>query len=140
MTKETGILRDQRGNVFLEHAFLTFPLLLIGIVLLTNAALFFHAYQVVSSASASGARTAARVQDNNLVIQSVQKEMQAGGLSIVPPEWISSSDISINYFDGAYCSVNVTYHFRFPFSFSKVGLSVDETIDFNAGSSFMREW
>lgn len=140
MKQAARFLRDKRGNVFLEHAFLTFPLLLIGVVLLANAAMFFHAYQVVSSASASGARTAARVQDNSAVIQSVQKELQAGALSIAPPQFSTSVDVNINYYDGTYCSVRVYYHFRFPFSFSKVGITVDETIDFSAGSTFMREW
>ena len=138
--KKARFIRDKRGNVFIEHVFLTFPMLLIGIVLLTNAAMFFHAYQVVSSASASGARTAARVEDRSAVIQSVQKELQAGALSISPPQSNSSSDVNIQFQDGAYCSVKVFYHFRFPFSFSKVGITVNETIDFSTGSSFLREW
>ncbi|MCY9668739.1 hypothetical protein M5X11_28090 [Paenibacillus alginolyticus] len=140
MRNGARFFKDKRGNVFLEHAFLTFPLLLIGVVLLANAAMFFHAYQVVSSASASGARTAARMQDNGAVMQSAQKELQAGALSLSPPQFNSWSDVNINYYDGAYCTVKVTYHFRFPFSFSKVGITVDDTLDFSAGSSFMREW
>lgn len=140
MKKEVRFLKDKRGNVFIEHAFLTFPLLLMGVVLLMNAAMFFHAYQVVSSASASGARTAARMQDTNAVIQAVQKELQAGALTISPPQFNASTDVNIQFQDGAYCSVKVLYHFRFPFSFSKVGITVDESLDFSAGSSFSREW
>jgi Flp pilus assembly protein TadG len=140
MKKDVRFLKDKQGNVFLEHAFLTFPLLLIGVVLLMNAAMFFHAYQVVSSASASGARTAARMQDSSAVIQSVQKELQAGALSIAPSQFNASTDVNIQFQDGGYCTVKVFYHFRFPFSFSKVGITVDETIDFSAGSSFVREW
>lgn len=140
MKKEVRFLKDRRGNVFLEHAFLTFPLLLIGVVLLANAAMFFHAYQVVSSASASGARTAARIHDSSSVIQSVQKELQAGALSVSAPQFNASMDVNIQFQDGAYTTVKVIYHFRFPFSFQKVGITVDETIDFSAGSSFLREW
>ena len=140
MRKNDRFFCDKRGNVFLEHVFLTFPLLLIGVVLLANAAMFFHAYQVVSSASASGARTAARMQDSSAIIQSVQKELQAGVLSISSPQFNSSTDVNIQFQDGAYCTVKVFYHFRFPFSFSKVGITVDETIHFSAGSSFLREW
>jgi Flp pilus assembly protein TadG len=140
MKQGARFLRNKRGNVFLEHAFLTFPLLLIGVVLLTNVAMFFHAYQVVSSASASGARTAARIQDSGMVIQSIQKELQAGALSISPPQFNANSDVNIQFQDGAYSTVKVFYHFRFPFSFNKVGITVDETIDFSAESSFPREW
>lgn len=133
-------IKDQKGNVFLEHAFLTLPLLILGVVLLANAALFFHHYQVVSSAAASGARVAARAEDPNRVIQAVQKELQAGGLSTSLPQFQPDSDIQIQFYDGAYCTVRVYYHFQFPFSFHKVGITVDETIHFSAGSSFLREW
>jgi len=133
-------VKDEQGNVFLEHMFLTLPLLIIGVVLLSNAAMFFHDYQVVSSAAASGARVAARAQDQNRVIQAVQKELQAGGLSITSPQFQPGTDVQIQFYDGSYCTVRVFYHFQFPFSFHKVGITLDETIDFSAGSSFLREW
>lgn len=135
-----SLWKHTSGNVFLEHAFLTLPLLLIGVVLLANAALFFHAYQVVSAASASGARAAARVEDRNVVIQAVQKELHAGGLPIGSPAFNPSSDLKVSFQDGVYCTVKVTYHYRFPFSFSKVGLHVNETLHFASSASFMREW
>lgn len=135
-----SFLQDRKGNVFLEHAVLTLPLLLIGVVLLANAALFFHAYQVVSSASASGARVAARAEDRNLVVEAVQKELLAGGLPLASPRFNPDADVGIDFRDGAFCTVRVTYHFQFPLAFHKVGLNVDETIDFTTRASFMREW
>ncbi|MFC4767187.1 hypothetical protein [Effusibacillus consociatus] len=132
--------KDIRGSVFLEHAFLTIPLLLIGVLLLSNAALFFHAYQVVSSASASGARTAARVEDAGRVTEAIRKELQAGAISTTNPEFEASRDVRIQFRDGEYSTVTVYYRFQFPFSLKKFGIAIDDTIPFHATSSFPREW